>query len=150
MRRCLRDHGGGCAFVAARVRRKPQPTAIIVDSRTLQVNAGVGRAAGYDGAKRRRGSKVHAAVDTRGHLLALHVTASSEQDRAHVERLAEEVQQITGRTVQLAYVDQGDTGQAAADAAAQHGIQLEVVKHTEAKCGFVLLPRRWVVERSFA
>jgi transposase len=78
------------------------------------------------------------------------VTAASEQDRAQVERLAKDVQQITGRTVQLAYVDQGYTGQTAADAAAQHGIQLQVVKHTEAKRGFVLLPRRWVVERSFA
>jgi transposase len=78
------------------------------------------------------------------------VTAANEQDRAQVERLAEEVQQITGRTVQLAYVDQGYTGPNVADAAAQHGIQLEVVKHTEAKRGFVLLPRRWVVERSFA
>src|SRR6202167_3904466 len=85
-----------------------------------------------------------------GHLLALHVTAASEQDRAQVERLAEEVQQITERSVELAYVDQGYTGQTAADAATQHGIQLQVVKHTEAKRGFVLLPRRWVVERSFA
>jgi hypothetical protein len=70
------------------------------------------------------------------------VTAASEQDRAQVARLAEEVQQITGRTAQLAYVDQGYTGPTAADAAAQHGIELEVVKHTEAKRGFVLLPRR--------
>jgi transposase len=130
--------------------RKPQPTAMIVDSRTLQSTPESGARAGYDGAKRRKGSKVHAAVDTLGHLLALHVTAASEQDRAQVERLAEEVQQITGRSVELAYVDQGYTGQTAADAAAQHGIQLQVVKHTEAKRGFVLLPRRWVVERSFA
>ena len=113
--------------------RKPQPTAMIVDSRTLQSTPESGARAGYDGAKRRKGSKVHAAVDTLGHLLALHVTAASEQDRAQVERLAEEVQQITGRSVELAYVDQGYTGQTAADAAAQHGIQLEVVKHTEAK-----------------
>jgi transposase len=47
-------------------------------------------------------------------------------------------------------VDQGYTGQAAEKAAAEHGIRLEVVKHTEAKRGFVLLPRRWVVERGFA
>ena len=60
------------------------------------------------------------------------------------------MQQITGDHVELAYVDQGYTGEAAADAAQKHGIQLEVVKHTEAKHGFVLLPRRWVVERGFA
>jgi transposase len=130
--------------------RKPQPTAMIVDSRTLQSTPESGARAGYDGAKRRKGSKVHAAVDTLGHLLALHVTAASEQDRAQIDRLAEEVQRITDSSVELAYVDQGYTGQTAADAAAQHGIQLQVVKHTEAKRGFVLLPRRWVVERSFA
>ena len=96
--------------------RKPQPTAMIVDSRTLQSTPESGARAGYDGAKRRKGSKVHAAVDTLGHLLALHVTAASEQDRAQIDRLAEEVQQITGRSVELAYVDQGYTGQTAADA----------------------------------
>lgn len=130
--------------------RKPQPTAIVVDSRTLQSTPESGARAGYDGAKRRKGSKVHAAVDTLGNLLALHVTAADEQDRAQVEKLAEEVQQITGESVELAYVDQGYTGEAAEDAGAKHGIQLEVVKHTEAKRGFVLLPRRWVVERCFA
>ena len=129
---------------------KGQPTAMILDSRTLQSTPESGAHGGYDGAKRRKGSKVHAAVDTLGHLLTLHVTAASEQDRAQVERLAEEVQQITGDHVELAYVDQGYTGEAAADAAQKHGIQLEVVKHTQAKRGFVLLPRRWVVERSFA
>jgi len=130
--------------------RKPRPTAVILDSRTLQSTPELGGRAGYDGAKRRKGSKVHAAVDTLGHLLALHVTAATEQDRAQVEKLAAEVQQITEQSVELAYVDQGYTGEAAAQAAAKHGIQLEVVKHTQAKRGFVLLPRRWVVERSFA
>lgn len=67
-----------------------------------------------------------------------------------VETLAEAMQQITGQHVELAYVDQGYTGENAAEGAAKHGIQLEVVKHTEARRGFVLLPRRWVVERSFA
>ena len=50
----------------------------------------------------------------------------------------------------LACVDQGYTGARPRDAAASHGVELEVVKHPEAKRGFVLLPRRWVVERSFA
>jgi transposase len=130
--------------------RKGQPTAMILDSRTLQSTPESGGRGGYDGAKRRKGSKVHAAVDTLGHLLALHVTAADEQDRAQVGTLAEAVQHITGESVELAYVDQGYTGENAAQAAEEHGVQLEVVKHTEAKRGFVLLPRRWVVERSFA
>jgi hypothetical protein len=93
--------------------RKPQPSAMVLDSRTLQSTPESGSRAGYDGAKRRKGSKVHAAVDTLGHLLALHVTAADEQDRAQVERLAKQVQQITGDTVALAYVDQGYTGERA-------------------------------------
>ncbi len=129
--------------------RAPTPTAVVLDSRTLQSTPESGGRAGYDGAKKRKGSKVHLAVDTLGHLLALHVTPANEQDRAQVAELAEAVQEVTGETVDLAFVDQGYTGdQPAADAAA-HGIRLEVVKHTAAKRGFVLLPRRWVVERSF-
>jgi transposase len=130
--------------------RKTQPTAMVIDSRTLQSTPESGARAGYDGAKRRKGSKLHAAVDTLGHLLALHVTPADEQDRAQVGELSRQVQEITGEHVELAFVDQGYTGEAAAKAAEQHGIALEVVKHTQAKRGFVLLPRRWVVERSFA
>lgn len=130
--------------------RNVQPSAVVLDSRTLQSTPESGARAGYDGAKRRKGSKVHAAVDTLGELLALHVTAADEQDREQVERLAESVQEITGHTVEVAYVDQGYTGSRPAEAARAHGIHLEVIKHTEAKRGFVLLPRRWVVERSLA
>ncbi|MHB0732428.1 transposase, partial [Roseomonas mucosa] len=85
-----------------------------------------------------------------GHLLALHVTPASADDRAEVGRLAQAVQVSTGQSVDLAYVDQGYTGRKAADAAKAHGIELEVIRLPEAKRGFVLLPRRWVVERSFA
>ena len=130
--------------------RKGQPTAVCIDSRTLQSTPESGARAGYDGAKRRKGSKVHIAVDTLGHLLALRVTAADQGDREQVAALAEDVQKLTGNTVELAYVDQGYTGPNAAEAAQQHGIRLEVVKHPMAKRGFVLLPRRWVVERSFA
>jgi len=130
--------------------RNVQPTAVVLDSRTLQSTPESGARAGYDGAKRRKGSKVHAAVDTLGELLALHVSAADAQDREQVDRLAEAIQDITGQSVELAYVDQGYTGERAAEAAQAHGIRLEVIKHTEAKRGFILLPRRWVVERSFA
>ena len=130
--------------------RTPEPTAAILDSRTLRSTPESGHRAGYDGAKRKKGSKVHAAVDTLGHLLALHVTPATEQDRAQVEELAQAVQEATGESVELAYVDQSYTGEEAAEAAKAKGIRLEVVKHPGAKKGFVLLPRRWVVERDFA
>lgn len=130
--------------------REAEPSAAIFDSRTLQSSPESGSRAGYDGAKRRKGSKVHLAVDTLGHLLALHVTAADEQDRAQVALLAEQVQEATGYSVEVAFVDQGYTGEQAAEDAAAHNIRLEVVKLPDAKRGFVLLPRRWVVERSFA
>ena len=82
-------------------------------------------------------------------LLAAPVTPANEQERAQVA-LAEDVQQVTGNTVEVAFVDQGYTGEDPAEAAAEHGIDLMVVSLPEAKRGFVLLPRRWVVERSFA
>lgn len=130
--------------------RAPGPSAAVLDSRTLRSTPESGARAGYDGAKRKKGSKVHAAVDTLGHLLALRVGPADEQDRAQVEALARSVQEATGESVELAYVDRGYTGEAASREAEAHGIRLEVVKHPGAKKGFVLLPRRWVVERSFA
>ncbi|GJD78484.1 IS5 family transposase ISMdi26 [Methylobacterium gregans] len=113
--------------------REAEPSAAILDSRTLRATPESGERAGYDGAKRKEGSKLHMAVDTLGHLLALHVTPA---------------QAATGDSVEVAFVDQGYTGQT--PAARRHGIELDVVKRPEAKRGFVLLPRRWVVQRSFA
>jgi transposase len=130
--------------------RDPDPSAVIFDSTTRQSTPESGSRAGYDGYKRRKGSKVHIAVDTLGHLLALHVTPANAQDRDLVAVLAEAVQEATGQTVEVASVDQGYTGATPAAAAAAQGIDLVVVKLAQAKRGFVLLPRRWVVERSFA
>jgi transposase len=126
------------------------PSAVIIDGRTLQSSPESGARAGFDGHKRRKGSKIHMAVDTLGLLLALHVTPANEQERAQVGLLAQQIQDITGDSVEIAFVDQGYTGQQAQQQAAEHGIRLEVVKLPQAKHGFVLLPRRWVVERSFS
>jgi transposase len=130
--------------------RNTQPSAVILDGRTMQSTPESGARAGYDGYKRRKGSKVHAAVDTLGNLLALKVTAANEQERAQVADLIAEVQHATGENVKVAYVDQGYTGEEPKQEAAKRGVDLIVVKLEEAKRGFVLLPRRWVVERSFA
>ncbi len=130
--------------------REANPSAVILDGRTLQSTPESGERAGYDGYKRKKGSKVHAAVDTLGHLLALKVTAASEQERAQVADLAKAVQLATKDNVKIAFADQGYTGEQPNHHAAENGIDLVVVKLAEAKKGFVLLPRRWVVERSFA
>jgi transposase len=131
-------------------RKNLKPSAAILDARTLQSTPESGARGGYDGHKRRKGSKVHIAVDTLGHLLALKVTPADEQERAQVGDLAKRLQEVTEQNVKIAFVDQGYTGENAAQEAAAYGVHLEVVKLPEAKRGFVLLPRRWVVERSFA
>ena len=131
--------------------RAPDPSAAVFDSRTVRSTPESGARAGYDGAKRKKGSKVHLAIDTLGHLLALHVTPATEQDRAQVAALAQAVQAVTDESVELAWVDQGYTGDEVAELAEdEHGIRLEVVSTPQAKRGFVLLPRRGVAERSFA
>lgn len=130
--------------------KKGDPTVVIIDSRTLQSTPESGGRAGYDGAKKRKGTKVHIAVDTLGHLLALTATPANEQDRAQVHDLCLEVQEVTGVSVEVAFVDQGYTGQETARSAAKAGVELVVVKRPGASKGFILLPKRWVVERSFA
>ena len=130
--------------------REPEPTAVVIDSRTLQSTPMRGERAGYDGAKRRKGSKIHIAVDTLGHLRALRVTPADAQDRAQVAALLSAVQEVTANRVEVAYVDQGYTGEQPAAEAARRGVELVVVRLPQAKRGFVLLPKRWVVERPFA
>jgi hypothetical protein len=91
--------------------RQGQPSAVILDGRTLQSTCESGPRAGYDGYKCKRGSKVHIAVDTLGQLLAVHVTPANEQERAQVAELARQVQEVTGQTVKVAFADQGYTGE---------------------------------------
>ena len=130
--------------------RNKQPSAAVLDSQTLRSTPESGARAGYDGHKKKKGSKIHIAVDTLGHLLALYVTPANEQDRAQVKKLSQKIQEVTEESVEIAFVDQGYTGNQTEKDANENGIQLQVVKLPQAKKGFVLLPRRWVVERSFA
>lgn len=130
--------------------KEEQPSAAILDARTMQSTPESGGRAGYDGHKRRKGSKVHLAVDTLGYLLVAKVTPANAQERSQVKELAAEVREVTQQSVKIAFVDQGYTGEQPKQDAKASGIDLVVVKLAEAKKGFVLLPKRWVVERSFA
>jgi transposase len=130
--------------------RPATPSAVIPDGRVLQSTPESGHRAGHDGGKRRKGSKAHIAVDTLGQLLSLLITPANAQERDQVGQLCERVEAVTGQTVQVGFVDQGYTGEEAKYAAAVHDIDFQVVKKPEGQTGFVLLPRRWVVERSFA
>lgn len=129
--------------------REAQPTACILDSRTLQSTPESGARAGYDAAKRRKGTKVHLAVDTLGHPLAVQATPANEQDRDQVAPLVKQVQDVTGGNVEVGYADQAYTGEPAAAAAEADGVELVVVKRPSGQKGFSVLPKRWVVERSF-
>ncbi|HRK30091.1 MAG TPA: transposase [Tepidisphaeraceae bacterium] len=88
-------------MIAHGTRSNPDPTAAIIDSQTLQSTPESGHRAGYDGAKRNKGSKIHIAIDTFDHLLSLRVTLSDEQERAHVKKIAKHVQRVTGKSVEL-------------------------------------------------
>lgn len=125
------------------------PSAAVLDSRTLKSTTS-SEGAAYDGAKRVKGRKVHVAVDTLGHLLAAVVSPADTQDRAVVAELCAEMQAEVSGSVTAAFVDQGYTGAEPQTAAAEQGVALLVVKHAGPRRGFVLLPRRWVVERTFA
>ncbi|GJE48239.1 transposase [Methylobacterium sp. PvP062] len=108
--------------------RAEEPSAVVHDSRTPRSTPESVARAAWDGHKRTRGSKLHAAVGTLGQVLALHVTPANADDRAAVAALACAVQRATSDSVNLACVDQGSIPERAAEAAADHGITLEVVK----------------------
>jgi len=130
--------------------RNPQPSAALIDARTLRSTPGSGARAGNDANKKTRGSKLHRSTDLLGNLLALAVTEASAQDRDAVAEVARATQEATGESVQVAIVDGAYRGPAAQSAAQEHGIELEVVLPPDTAKGFVLIPRRSVVERSFA
>lgn len=132
------------------VGREPQPTTAIFDSRTLRSTPESGNRAGFNGHKKTNGSKVHLATDTLGNPLAMVVSSANQDDRVAVEKLSKKTQLATENSVTQATVDQGYTGPAPREAAAKHGIELEVVALEGVKGGFVLLPRRWVIERTNA
>lgn len=97
--------------------RAGQPSTVVLGGRTSQSTVESGTRAGYDGHKRKRGSKVHMAVDTLGHLQAVHATPANEQERSQVDELAQQVQVASGEPVTLAYADQGYTVDAPRQAA---------------------------------
>jgi transposase len=129
--------------------RAPDPTACVLDSRTLQSTPESGARAGFDPGKRRKGTKMHLAVDTLGHPLAMHASPADEQDRAHVAPLLDKVQDVTGGNVEVAYADQAYSGEETAAVAQTQGVELVIVKREKGQKDFTVLPKRWVVERSF-
>jgi transposase len=129
--------------------RAALPTAAIIDSQTVRGADTVGAAtSGYDGGKKTKGRKRHVAVDSNGWLLAVLVTAASVQDRDAGHRLLALLRERF-TTITLVWADGGYAGRLVTWATAVLALAVTVVKRTDDVRGFVVLPRRWVVERTF-
>ena len=121
----------------------------MIDSQSVKAADTVGAAtSGFDGGKKIKGRKRHVAVDSNGWLLAVLVTAASVQDRDGGHRLVALLRERFS-TITLVWADGGYAGRLVAWAAAVLALTVTIVKRTDNLSGFVVLPRRWVVERSF-
>jgi transposase len=130
--------------------RDPLPTAAIIDSQSVRgADTVPGTTRGYDAGKKVNGRKRHIAVDTGGLLLAVVVTIAGIQDRDAAHRL---LTALTSRfsTISLIWADGGYAGRLIIWARKVLSLTVEVVKRTDDVKGFKVLPRRWVVERTFA
>ena len=132
-----------------RAGRTPEPSAGIIDSQSVDGADTVGAdTRGYDGGKMRDGRKRHVLVDTFGRLLEVTVTPANVHDSAAAPQLLDRYMAEPGRLLKLVWVDSAYQGQAVADAFAKHGVKVQVVKRSDGTKGFVVLARRWVVERT--
>ncbi|MBF6169423.1 IS5 family transposase [Streptomyces gardneri] len=135
----------------ARVRagRRSQPTAAVIDSQTVRgADTIAATTAGYDAGKKIKGRKRHIATDTLGLLLAVVVTPASIQDRDAAHRLLAAVR-TRFATVSLVFADGGYAGRLVVWAKSVLALTIQIVKRSDTATGFEVLPRRWVIERSF-
>lgn len=136
--------------VRMREDRTAEPSAGVIDSASVPGAETVGQASrGYDAGKKTNGRKRHIAVDTIGMLLVVLVTGAGTQDRDGARPL---LQQLTRscRRIQLVWADGGYAGKLVTWAAEQLRLRLQIVKRPDHSKGFIVLPRRWVVERTLA
>lgn len=136
----------------ARSRQKSKrsyfPTAAVLDSQSVKTALAT-EAAGYDAGKKIKGRKRHLLVDTQGLVLALRVSGADETDRTGAEEVFRKADKLQLSMLKLVYADGGYRGKLITQVKKQFGITLSIVKK-KAKQGFKVLPKRWVVERTFA
>ena len=129
--------------------RNPEPTAAIIDSQSVKAAATVHDSTrGYDGAKKINGRKRHLITDTLGLLLMILVTPADAGDRATAAAILPALK-TKFRTVRRIWADSGYTGDLVTWAMSKLALAIEIVKRTDDLSGFRVVPRRWVVERTF-
>jgi transposase len=133
-----------------RAGRDAEPTAGVIDSQSIKADAVVGAdSRGFDGGKLVNGRKRHVVVDTLGLLLGVMVTAADTGDRTAAKELLAQVADAHHR-LNLIWADGGYTGSLVEHCLATFALVLAIVKRSDDMCGFVVLPKRWIVERLFA
>jgi transposase len=145
-----RLHDGLRAQVRAAAGREPQPTAAVIDSQSARAADTVPRATrGWDNAKKVNGRKRHIAVDTLGLIITIVVTTAAVQDRDAARPLIWNLHRAS-RRVRLVWADGGYAGKLVSWAAAALRVTVQIVRRPDDLHTFQVLPRRWVVERTFA
>lgn len=136
------------ARMRQRRKRNNLPTAAVLDSQSVKTALAT-EAVGYDAGKKVRGRKRHLLVDTQGLVLAVSVSSAAETDRRGAEEVFRKADKLQLSKLKLVYADGGYRGKLISQVKKQFGIKLSIVKK-KAKAGFRVLPKRWVIERTFA
>jgi putative transposase len=128
--------------------KEPEPTAAVIDSQSVK-NTETAGAGGFDGNKKINGIKRHIVVDTCGLLMKVINHTADIQDRSGAVKLLEETKKLFPQ-LKLVWADGGYTGELVEQAKKIFGFSVEIIKRSDDVKGFILLPRRWVVERTFS
>lgn len=128
--------------------RKTEPTVAIIDAQSVKTTLVAGQSRGFDAAKKVKGRKRHIAVDTLGLLLAVVIQSASTQDRNGADELISWLKYNWCR-IKIIFADAGYSGRLVERIKKIFSIKVQIVKKNATE-KFAVLPKRWIVERTFA